>query len=420
MKISARRSSYNASEATSEWRRGFKALAAASIAGGMGYSLFLNTAGLFLLPLQTEFGWSRTALSIGPIVGLVAALFAPIMGLFIDRIGVRPVAIYGMLASALLFAGFATMTPNAYIFYGIGALVALAAPLTSPGVFSKGVATWFRVHIGGALGISMSGVSLLFATITPLTAYIITQHGWRAGYWTLAGIAGLVALPMIVAGFREAPRGSLVAGDARAATGMQASDIFRDSRFWLLLLFFFVACVSIGGYLNQLIPLMVDRGYTLEKASLLASGYYISVGVSRVLIGFLLDRYRPTIVSAGAVALSAIGATLLLFTNHELGFAVALLSVSLIGLAHGAESDFIAFFILRFFGLRNYTLLFGIYGGLMTGGGFAIGGLVFAAFFDHFGNYRMAIGCTVVGFSIAATLMLLIGMVDAVKWRRRS
>jgi MFS family permease len=165
---------------------------------------------------------------------------------------------------------------------------------------------------------------------------------------------------------------------------------------------------------------MEGRGFTLESAALLGSTYYISIGVSRIAIGFLLDRFPPTMISAAAVALSAVGAVLLLFSGQNPSVSFATLAVAMIGLAHGAESDFIAFFIHRYFGLRNYTLLFGIYGGLMTGGGFALGGLVFAALYDHFGNYQAAIATSAAGFAIASVLMIVIGVVDGAMRRKRT
>ena len=84
---------------------------------------------------------------------------------------------------------------------------------------------------------------------------------------------------------------------------------------------------------------------------------------------------------------------------------VVVIAITLIGLAQGAEGDFIALFALRIFGLRYFSTLFATIA-TVAGIGFAIGGLLFAAAFDYGGNYGIAV--------IASALILFFTAVIAV------
>ena len=57
--------------------------------------------GFFFRPLQSEFGWSRSALAaVQTIARLVEALFAPVVGPLIDRYGPRVLMPSGLSSSA--------------------------------------------------------------------------------------------------------------------------------------------------------------------------------------------------------------------------------------------------------------------------------------------------------------------------------
>ena len=93
----------------SEFGRAWKVLTASMVGVACGASpLPFITFGFFIDPLQQEFGWSRTEISIGvTIYGILAALLAPVFGGMADRYGVRPVALGSLAIFGLTFAAFA-------------------------------------------------------------------------------------------------------------------------------------------------------------------------------------------------------------------------------------------------------------------------------------------------------------------------
>jgi predicted MFS family arabinose efflux permease len=86
---------------------------------------------------------------------------------------------------------------------------------------------------------------------------------------------------------------------------------------------------------------------------------------------------------------------------------VAIAAVAMIGVAQGAESDYLSFFTARIFGLRSFSRLVGVLS-MVVGGGMAIGGFIFSAVYDHFRDYTTAVlGCFAMYF-IAALLFMTI------------
>ena len=92
----------------SEWRgTAIAVLAVAFVFNVLGRGAG-ETYAVFLLPLEREFGWSRSQLtSVYSVYLLVGGLIAPLVGTLFDRIGPRAVYTAGLacLAAAYLLAG---------------------------------------------------------------------------------------------------------------------------------------------------------------------------------------------------------------------------------------------------------------------------------------------------------------------------
>jgi sugar phosphate permease len=399
----------------SEWRRGWRTLAGGSVGTALSYGLFLMTAGLFIIPMQKEFGWSRSEVSIGPIVGLLAAMLAPFGGVVIDRFGPRRVAIAGLGALGLIYVLLSALPPSKLYLYAVVAVLAVVATVTSAVIYCSGVVRWFQKNAGLAIGITMSGLSLTAAAALPALAWVIENLGWRQGYLALSGLALFVGLPFVVAWFREAPRPATSNADAArtvegakpSAEGMDMRQAVRDGRFWLCVACFGGAALPIGGFMSQLQPLLIGNGFDTASAAAAGSVFALSIGFGRLAGGALLDRLHAPTVAAVLLALPALGALLLVNSSTETVWIIAATAVFLLGLGQGAEADFIAFFTLRIFGMRSYATIYATIGA-SVGGGMALGGIGFAALHDMAGTYDMAVYLSAAIYLLAALLALTI------------
>ncbi len=176
------------------------------------------------------------------IFGVIASLLAPFFGSLADRYGVRPVALWSLLAFGVSFAAI-SLTPTAaasstlYIYYALWLLVGLVGIGSTPVTWSRAINLWFFKNRGLALGILLLGTSLAAIVVPKLAVWAIETHGWRMMFAIVALLPLLVALPLGYFLFRE-PRADERPGDIAGAsgrlTGVRLGTALKDYRFWLI------------------------------------------------------------------------------------------------------------------------------------------------------------------------------------------
>lgn len=393
-----------------EWSAGWRVLLAAACGVGTGWHFFQIVSGLFLIPMQTDFGWSRSAASIGPLGGLISIVFYPFAGMLIDRYGPRPIALAGLCLLALGCLILSATPANPVMVYSAVAYLAAAGSISNQIVFARGLATWFVVRFGAAMGMMMTGVTLTTALGIPLLAQVIARFGWRAGFVSLALAIAVIGLPINLVWFRTRSKSHTTGAAARLPMDAGITQALQDRRFWLLLTAVGCAAVPIGGFLAHLQAVLIGHHISISGAAGFGSVFVVSIGLGRLIFGALLDRTNPALVASGSLCLAALGAFLLAQLENPLGspILVAVL-VGLIGLAQGAESDYLSYFTLRLFGIRNFSKLVGMIS-MAVGGGMAIGGFLFAALFDHYRDYNVAVPIGGALYLIAASIFPLISV----------
>lgn len=394
---------------SAEWRSGWRVIASGTLGGGLGFGLLLLTAGIFIVPMQEEFGWPRSVVAIAPVISIIAAILYPWVGVLTRRFGPRRIALIGltMLAAAYLLLAFAPR--NMLIFYLIILYAAAAGAMSSSLVFTTGVLTWFRKGAGSAIGVTASGVSLMGAIALPLLSMVIAENGWRAGYLALAATVAVVGLPMTFALFferRDAPVDAMPQARGGAAP---VSDGLKDVRFWILVASFGSAGLAIGGFMGHNQPILTGYGHSPVAAAMFGSIFIFCLGIGRMVAGFLLDHFDPPRVVTACFLLSAAGAALLVAGGADSTWAATAVAVGLLGLAQGAETDFCAYFTVKLFGEARFAVLYGILSMIVTML-IAAGGILFALSFDLFGDYRVALWSSVAILIVSALSILAVSM----------
>lgn len=400
-----------------EWAAGWRALFAGFFATGVGWNFANVSAALFLKPMQAEFGWTRTQLSFGPLAGVLVALLLPMTGLLLDRFGSRRVALAGLVAIACSYALFACTPVNHALFDAFLICLALAGAISNSVVMARGVAPWFSRNLGAAIGIMMVGTSLFAAVAVPLLSHVIERHGWRSGFWVLAAATLTVGLPPALLWFRE-PYQSPPSGNKMQRQQGSLRAVAATVPFWQLAIACAVAALPIGGFISHLIPLLNDLGLSIRTAAGLGSLFAVSIGIGRIATGIALDRLYPPLVIAVMLALAACGALLLgLIASPTAARLLFAGPIVLLGLAQGAEGDYIVFFSMRLFGLGHFSRVVPVLS-MVIGLGMALGGLAFAKAFDVFGSYRPAIIGSVALYALAAVIFGSISMEPALRrWK---
>lgn len=393
------------SSATGEWSRGWPVLAASGVALGCGANLHYYVSTFFVHGITTEFAITRGELASIQALALWGVLAAPLVGYFIDRAGARRVLIFGSVMLGLIYVAAANMPATLWAPLLIFLAIQSFGQATATVPHTRVVSSWFSRNRGTALGIAITGIPLMSAALSPLLAGVIADQGWRTGYYLLGLLALFVALPLNALFVRER---SFVPGDDGAKQAVEEGDDLRTAcrsrPFWLLVAAMIFINVPGGGFLMQLVPLLLDGGFSALTAALMVSVFSMAVMGGRLLSGFMLDRVSPAFAAAAFTVAPGVGMLLLLLVPLENPWIVGL-AVALIGLQQGAEIDLLAFFTARHFGLRRYSSIYAV-GYAVATIATSFGVLAFGLSHDWTGSYDAALWVSVVTFAVAAGCFL--------------
>jgi MFS family permease len=370
--------------------------AIALIVGNGPISVF--AFGVFIKPLEAEFGWSRASISTGlSLCGLFSALVLPLVGGLMDRYGVRRPLVIALCLFALNIAAIGG-TSSLAMFIALTALSGLTGAAQSPLAYVKSISGQFDARRGLAIGIAMSGIGIGTALVPLLAQSLIDSFGWRVAYIGLGALIFLLAVPIASAVIQDEPaRPAAARAGTDTAQRLSIRMALGSRRFWFLALSIFLASLALNGSLVHVVPMLTERGWTPHGAASALAVAGLSGMIGRIVVGFVIDRIFAPYVG-GAFFLMATAGIFLLVEDKA-----AILGVILIGLAAGAEIDMMGFLASRYFGLSALGKIYGMLFALFTvaaGLGPYLIGLSFTS--------TKAYG---VGFSAAAILMLIAGLI---------
>lgn len=410
---------------TEENRRWGRVLTGTVLGCATGISaLLLYTNGLFVAGLARDFGLTRTQFGFGVLlVTLALAAANPLVGWAVDRFSARAPAIVGLVLLSLGFAAMGAFVYSVTGYLAIQALVAFVGAASGPIAYTKIIGATFDKNRGFALGVTMTGIGISAAAIPPALAWIISNHGWRAGFFALAlvPLVGALATALLI------PRGSSVPAPdpqrthadssnadtpdevARKASLNAAGSWSRSPVFWMMAAAFAMMAISFAGLLPHFVPMLIDGGLTPVAAGGIAGEIGLAVIASRLFVGFMLDRVFAPRVAIGICVVAAAGFVVLVAN----GIASASITAITLGFAMGAELDLMGFLVARYFGLREFGRIYGwLYGAFIFASG--LGPLWVGALRDATGNYTLALEISTAGLLVACVGFLLLPRYEAV------
>ncbi len=389
-------------------RRGDWGLVASAVLG-VAVSLIavaLIPLSVFLKPLNAAFGWGRGEISFAiTVMALSMAGAMPIAGALIDRFGVVRPAICSILAYG---AGLAAL-PMLIDHFGIAGLYAgacwigVTGSASSSVIYVKVLSAAFDRSRGLVLGFAMSGMPLGAAMAPMIAVTLIENGGWAAGFHGLALLPVVIGIPMVLmVGRRARPSREGAPSVERGAVGETIGQAVATRSFGTMLVVFLLAAVALHGIQIHLPSLLSDRGLSPQMSVATMSGMFAVSLASRIVCGYLFDRYFAPWVGAICFALSAAGAAMLMFADDgALQIAVA---VTFLAIGTGAETDLLALLVSRYYGARAFAQIYGwIFAAFMIGS--AIGPYLVGEAFDLTGNYRAALGWSAMGLLLSTILL---------------
>lgn len=394
----------------SELRRHWTIVLACGAGIGAGVTgIPFYTLGLFVGPLETEYGWSRGQVQTMFLVFTVVGLFmVPVVAWLTDRLGVRILALMSLAGSAIGYLSLSQLTSSLTTFYLAAAVLAILGAGTTPVTWTKALSGWFDKQRGLALGIALAGTGVAAFTVPPFVAKVLTASDWRVAYLSLM-IFPLAALPLIFFFLKDAPgqgRNKAVSGTATEAVGVPFAVAIKSWKLWVITGSFLILSSAIGGSISNLVPLMMDAGVPRTRAAELAGIMGMAVIIGRMGAGYLIDKIWAPAVAVIVQGLPVLSALVLMQSQPPEPLLIA--AIFFIGCAAGAEFDLIAFLVSRYFGLLDYAKIYAVpYAAFAIGAGIAPA--AFGFLYDVQGDYVMVMTIVAVFFGCGAAVLLTLG-----------
>lgn len=404
----------------SEWRAGGSMLAAAMIC--CCFSVFpVNILGALINPLEAAFGWSRASITTAVLINATGTmLVAPFAGHLIDRIGPRRMALLclPLLAGAIALIG--TAGPSIWSWYACWAVLAVAQAAAGNIIYTKAVVGRFDQNRGLALGIMLSGSALAHGVLPAFALLVMSVWDWRAIYFILGAATLVIGWPLAWRFFygaddlgRGAPAGEVkpaakpeVAPATRAAQKGLLLAAVKRPEFWKLAVSFFAVASAVASLYVHFMPVLIGAGFSSQSAATVAVILGPAALIGRLGAGYFLDRFPPHLVVAAAMVLPAVSYGILLAGGTST-FAASV-SALLMGIVLGAEADFMAYLVSRYFGEQTFGSLYGLMLGIFAVG-YGVGPVLTGEIFDATRSYQTGFYLFAAATLVGAVLIARLG-----------
>lgn len=361
----------------------------------------------FVEPFALEFGWSYTQISFAfSLRGLEMGIFAPLIGVFIDRFGSRAAMMAGVI-----IVGFGmillSMTQSLMTFYAAFLLLGLGAGGCTSVVVMTAVAHWFNKKASFALGLAAAGFGS-GGLLVPVIVWMIEAFQWRATLLILGIAAWVIGIPlsMVVRGKPEEygylPDGEMpINGDihllgeqgeiqshqqpAPSPTDISLRDAVRDGNFWYFNVAEAIRMMIVVSIIMHIMPYLDSLNVPRGIAGMTAGGMAVFSVAGRIGFGYLGDAFDKRHIMVVAYSLMTLG--LLVFAVFIRGTWSLLFFLLLFAPGFGGGMTMRASLVREYFGTIAYGKILGLSMGI--GSTAAIIGPTLAGWiFDTMGTYQ--------------------------------
>ena len=388
-------------------------LAASVVSVALAAGLSFWSFGLYIDPLEQEFGWSRWEVSGGfSIALLVGALASPLIGRGVDRYGPRRVVVLGAVLTAGSFLLLATTT-ELWQWFAYQSIAAVFRNMMFFIPFQTLVSRWFDRKRGLAVGILGTGFSMGGFIVVPILRAVIDAVQWQGSFVVSAIVTVAVITPLALLLIRDQPadKGLQPDGDAQpegepprpvVLTGLTDRQALRTPLFWVIAFALMVFFFGMFGWTAHAVPYYESVGYSKWWAAQLLAIAAGSGIITRLVFGYVADRISRIEVAAMALcACLTLSMVVLLVTGGSLTGVVFFLVFWFVGSSGGPMIE--PLLTARTFGMAYFASILGAIA-IVSQSGQIVSPIIAGAIFDATGAYDWAL----VMFACSMGLSLLL------------
>ena len=324
--------------------------------------------GVLLKPMTEEFGWSRTAFTAATSIGTLAGgLAGPLVGGYVDRVGARMILLvsFTLLGATMIGMAFIAELWQFYVIQIIARFLALGVISLALQIM---IPKWFVVK--RARAVAFSGLGGRFGNaITPIyVQFLVSTYDWRVATVTTGIVMLAVTLLPVALFVRRQPEDMGLLPDG--VTHEEKAQLETEAK-------------AKGKTIKQ------DVSFTLKQVAKMPA-FYLLVGaqVFGAIVGPALNLHMvPYFTDKGLTPAVAIAATTTLFIASALGSVIFGFLAEKVGIRRVVIIDYVfmglGFLFLVMVNNPVTAVLWGVYMGIVQGGGMTLNQVLFA---DYFGR----------------------------------
>ena len=371
--------------------------------------LWMQGFGNLAVELRSQFGWSKTLFSAafsGTRTG--SAILGPLVGVTVARFGTKTVMRAGSFFILLGFVGLSQVNTQLHFFVALS-IAAFGTTFAGFITITSALVKWFERKRAQALSMQTMGFAI-GGFAGPILVVAFNLFGWResmAGAGVALFIVGWLAAGMIGAD-RDASSEPMdgielgeSAGTRKKAEGVSsvhytAQQAMRTRAFWMVSLGHGSALIVVTAVIAHIaLYLTEDRGFSPQRAALIAGAIPVFQLIGTALGGYLGDRINKRVIVSVAMCMHATALLLLAWVDGAVAIGAF---VVLHGLAWGARGPLMQAIRADYFGSTHFAQIMG-WSAMIIVFGMVAGPLIAGFFADSQGNYQM-------GFTVIALLAL--------------
>lgn len=261
-------------------------VAASALILAISMGAIVNGMSAFIVPMQQAHGWERADIAGINVAGIVGLAFGGlVMGPQADRLGTRPVVLFGAVVLGLCYLA-ASLASALWQLY---ALMFIAGFFGAAAIFPPimaAVGSWFSVGAGLAIGIASAGQALGQGGV-PFVSSLLIQRTGTSGALGITGAVMLAVLVPLSLLLRQPPGNRTTNGAVAVGSedGYPPFGLVVPALCAAILL----CCTCMSVPLMHLVPLIQDRGFPLDEASSVIFLMLLVAIAGRIAFGKLAD-----------------------------------------------------------------------------------------------------------------------------------
>lgn len=283
----------------------------------------LSGFGVFVIPMSTEFDWSRSSISLAAAsAALIGGCSQPFMGRIFDKVGGRKLILIGL--TVLAFSNILLSFTNhiLYMILVFGVLMSLGSSAGTMNTAGALAAKWFHRKRATAVSLISAGTSLGGLILVPFVAFMIPFIGWRSTWFMLGCIILFFALPVAYLIIKNDPAdiGQLPDGHidppSKPLSQKQNEpplavnnwkDAFKSAPLWQLSGGYLVCGFTTTMMSTHYVPYAIEQGVSASTAAMAFAVLSALNTVGVLGAGILGDRFGRKNLLALVYALRAVG-----------------------------------------------------------------------------------------------------------------